>query len=121
MNTNYIKFDEDTVSDLHKDAYGFRPREGFWNEWHTASLDEKGVIWDRLVAALDESIKEDERREQEAIDRFERKIDQLLAEPGVRSREYAIRMMFAASDARGDWDYFAWSMGLPYSYFQEMK
>jgi len=31
-------FDADIVSDLHKDAYGFRPREGFWNHWNLSTM-----------------------------------------------------------------------------------
>lgn len=49
---NYT-FDERSVSDLHKDAFGFRPGEYWWREWQAASMDEKQQLWDDLIAALD--------------------------------------------------------------------
>ena len=46
--TSYT-YDEAIVSDLHKDAYGFRPREGFWNHWNLSTHDEKQEMWDGLL------------------------------------------------------------------------
>ena len=47
-------FDANTLSDLHKDAYGFRPRsEEFWNAWDSADDDGKQRIWDDLLDAAD--------------------------------------------------------------------
>jgi hypothetical protein len=48
MNKTYT-FDENLVSDIHKDAYGFRPRDGFWSRWSNATIDQKQVIWDELL------------------------------------------------------------------------
>jgi len=28
-----ISYDENVISDLHKDAYGFRPDGSFWGMW----------------------------------------------------------------------------------------
>lgn len=40
------------VSDLHKDAFGFRPDETFWAEWNKASSEERLYIWDQILTAL---------------------------------------------------------------------
>ena len=47
-------FSEELLSDLHKDARGFRPRsEWFWNNWNTSNDDGKQAIWDNLVEELE--------------------------------------------------------------------
>lgn len=45
-------FDEDSVSDLHKEAFGFRPNACFWREWEL--LDDRGKqeLWDQLLECL---------------------------------------------------------------------
>lgn len=45
-------FDERCVSDLHKDAFGFRPNHDFWREWELSDNDGKQVIWDSLIEVL---------------------------------------------------------------------
>ena len=49
-------FKELEVSDLHKDATGFRPRAEFWNQWATANDSEKQKIWDNLIDLLNSDI-----------------------------------------------------------------
>jgi hypothetical protein len=47
-------FSEELLSDLHKDARGFRPRsEWFWHDWNTSDDDGKQAIWDNLVEELE--------------------------------------------------------------------
>ena len=46
VNSMYT-FDEQTLSDLHKDARGSRPRsDWFWDAWNQADNDGKQAIWD---------------------------------------------------------------------------
>lgn len=40
--------EESVLSDLHKDAYGHRPREGFWKSWRAMSRQEKEIEWNRI-------------------------------------------------------------------------
>lgn len=46
------------VSDLHKDAYGFRPVQTFWTEWELLDDEGKQAVWDYMVRALDSYIEE---------------------------------------------------------------
>ena len=56
-------FDEQTLSDLHKDARGFRPRgEFFWSNWTAADADGKQAIWDGLIRELDQVQAEEAQR-----------------------------------------------------------
>mgnify|MGYP001489339211 FL=1 len=45
-------FDETIISDLHKEARGFRPRPGnlFCDKLYNADNDDKQAIWDGLIA-----------------------------------------------------------------------
>ena len=46
-------FDETILSDLHKEARGFRPREGwFLDKWNESDDDGKQVIWDGLIEEM---------------------------------------------------------------------
>ena len=44
-------FDESTVSDLHKDAFGYLPREWFWEQWDSSSPEDKQIVFDNLLRA----------------------------------------------------------------------
>lgn len=46
-------FNEIEVSDLHKDAYGFRPSHDFWREWELSDNDGKQQIWDSMIDSLE--------------------------------------------------------------------
>jgi hypothetical protein len=50
-------FDETIISDLHKEARGFRPRAGNWfcDKWDNADDDGKQAIWDGLIAEMQEN------------------------------------------------------------------
>ena len=72
-------FDEMTVSDLHKEARGFRPREGFWGHWNLSTNAEKQAIWDGLLGELDLTIEADKCREREAVSRFDSGLELIQA------------------------------------------
>ena len=64
-------FDEQTVSDLHKDASGHRPGDGFWQMRSTASDDKKQTIWDGLLTDLEYSISSEKEADRQAAAAFE--------------------------------------------------
>jgi len=45
-------FDEISVSDLHKDAYGKRPSESWLYGWAHATDELKQMMWDHMVGLL---------------------------------------------------------------------
>lgn len=49
-------FDEQIVSDLHKDARGFRPSEYFWEEWTQCGDDNRQAMWDSLLRELNHTM-----------------------------------------------------------------
>jgi hypothetical protein len=52
-------FDENIVSDLHKDARGYRPTEYFWEEWTQCGDDTRQAMWDNLCRELEETMNRD--------------------------------------------------------------
>jgi hypothetical protein len=118
MTTVTYTYDEDTVSDLHKDAYGFRPSSAWWACWNANSDDLKQEEWDRLVDELGLTNKRQEAYEMEAIARFEKAVDTTVA-TGAATRKDAVRWMMDGSNVNGDTEYFEYQMGLPYGYIKK--
>lgn len=115
-------FDENLVSDLHKDARGSRPDEYFWEEWTNIDAVGKQFIWERLLGELDVAQKEEHAREQSAIDSFEKHVASL--ESISNSRKQSIRWIIEGlaltdSDKMYGGDYICYKLGLPYSYAKE--
>jgi hypothetical protein len=112
-------FDSNTVSDLHKDARGFRPSEYFWEEWTQVGDAGRQMIWDSLLRELNDTMAEDRRREADALARFE----DLLArtrQAGAADDETAVRWIlegeqFEEHDYWYGADYCAFHFGLNYS------
>lgn len=46
-------YSDDIISDLHKDARGYRPGECFWEEWTQSLANAKQRIWDMLCDELE--------------------------------------------------------------------
>lgn len=113
-------FDDNIVSDLHKDACGFRPSTVFYTAWNNSNDEQKQVIWDNLVARHEEKYNEDKRIEDEAVEQFEAKVKQTI-ELGADSRETALRWIvdeldLSDNDKLYGGDYICYKLGLPYSY-----
>ena len=110
-------YDEAILSDLHKDAYGSRPCEGFWARWNESNNEGKQVIWDGLIDELNETIAADKAASEEAVASFEAQIASNL-ELGAPNREAAIRWVIDSLDLdEFDRSYggeiVCWNMGLP--------
>ena len=115
-------FDENLVSDLHKDARGSRPDEYFWEEWTNIDAAGKQFIWERLLGELEVAQKEEQAHEQQAIDSFEKHVASL--ESISNSRKQSIRwivegLALTDSDKMYGGDYICYKLGLPYSYAKE--
>ena len=83
-------FDENIVSDLHKDAYGFRPREGWWSMWAAFNPDQKQAEWDRLLADLDDAIEMQRLEDERSMSNFKALVQKTI-ELGAGDEETALR------------------------------
>jgi predicted Fe-S protein YdhL (DUF1289 family) len=118
-------FDTSIVSDLHKDARGWRPREYFWETWEAASDEEKQEIWDGLCNELNWEMERERKAEKQAVAEFEKQIARNLSY-GAADRQQAIRWIVESLDPSqfdmmygGSW--VCWELGLPYSMEDEFK
>lgn len=117
MTTSVVyTFDINSFSDLHKDAYGMRPNQQYY-EWLTSATDdEKQVEWDRLVTIMAQHQAERHEYEVAAIARFERAVESMI-ENGALDRTTAIRWLVQAeSRVNGDIGYFEFLQDIPYGY-----
>lgn len=112
--SNY-SFSDELISDLHKDAYGFRPKGDYFAWWDTLSDDEKQAEWDSLYESFVRREAEDQAMEQAAVVDFEKRIASLL-QHGARNREMAVRWLDEAFETNGDVSYLEWNLGVPYGY-----
>ena len=85
-------FDDQTVSDLHKDARGFRPHAAFMEGWNSSDDENKQAIWDGLVRELERHQAWEAIREREALSEFQGELE-ILIESGAGDRQTALRWM----------------------------
>ena len=110
-------YDENSISDLHKDAYGFRPSESFWGFWAASNPLQKQACWESMIADLKQSMDEEAKEEAAAIVRFEDRVTNLMH--SSTTREKIITWLMDAEDALGDTEYFEFLVGLPYGYIKK--
>lgn len=78
------------ISDLHKDARGFRPSQGWMNVFNGLSEMAKEETWDQLCRELADNELEDQRRELDAQRTYETRLAGMMADYGI-DRATAIR------------------------------
>lgn len=111
-------YDENTVSDLHKDAYGRRPCQNWWADWQSMNPVAKQMEWDSLIKAMEASIVRDKEDEAFAVTKFEALVTKTITS-GAKTRGVALRWIMDASICNGDWEFLCFEHGLPYSYFRK--
>jgi hypothetical protein len=105
-------------SDMHKDAYGFRPR-GEWTDMSNAELISDMVYFGKLI---DAEMAREAIAEEAAIDALEARLASYM-EMGARDRATAMRWELESqgegvmlhNGAKFDIGYYCYCMGLPYS------
>ena len=101
--------------DMHKDAYGFRPRGIDTSSWTEADFE-------REFFQLSVSIAEEDRVRKEAEEKashdFEMRILS-LQQTGAKSRAMALRWIHEAEGSNGEEEYLCFLVGLPYGYFRK--
>lgn len=99
--------------DMHKDAYGVRPRCIDTSSWTEADFEAEFVI---LSKTIDANYKEQLAQEAVAQHDFEMRVLSLL-QTGAKDREMALRWIHEAEGSNGDDEYLCFLLGLPYRYF----
>lgn len=112
-------FDENIVSDLHKDARGYRPRESFWAEWNDSSDFDRQAIWDSLCKELSAELDRERQAEARAALALTERLEQMY-ELGAKSEVQALQWIMEAEefnsiDLQYGSSYFCYHFGLSYS------
>ena len=102
--------------DMHKDAYGVRPRCIDTSAWTIEDFEAEFVI---LGQAIEAGEKVRVASEQHAMFSFEKRVDDLIYS-GARDRATAIRWIHEAEGTQGDDEYLCYTLGLPYMYFRKV-
>ena len=105
---------QEIYSDMHKDAYGFRPRFDY-SGWTLDKFNSQFELMGQIIKA-DNKV-EKENQEKSAHD-FEMRVLSLL-QTGAKDRAMAIRWIHEAEGSNGDNEYLCFLLGLPYSYFKK--
>ena len=109
-------FDENIVSDLHKDAYGSRPGEYFWSEWDASDNDRKQALWDAMVAEVQSEAERERQDQLDAEAAFEKHVERTTRLVAGSTREDAIRYMHDSFNTNGDVEYLEYILGVRYGY-----
>lgn len=117
MSGTTYTFCDDTYSDLHKDAYGFRPSSDNYRWWKTLTDDEKQVEWNRLIVALEATVEREKEEEKLAVADFEKKIISIMS-VGAKTRQDAVKWLYDSMEDKYDFEYADWQLGLPYGTFK---
>jgi len=91
MTTTYTYSDE-LISDLHKDALGYRPSSNFWDAWETYSPADKQEEWDYLCNEMDKSIAREKAEADQAVVEFNHRVLETIRY-GAGDEETALRWM----------------------------
>lgn len=101
--------------DLYKDVHGVRPRGVDTSNWTLEGFDHQITA---LLTQLAEVNEDEDRAMREAIETFERRIEDNIVFYGAATREEAIRWMHHAYETDGDADLLAYRLGLPVNYIK---
>jgi hypothetical protein len=107
-------FDEQIVSDVHKEAFGFRPTQGWWAHWKNSNNDQKQDIWDDLIVSMERAHNEEKERERRACNAVENALVEAYI-AGARDRVTAIRWWWQNFDTNSryfDPEHAIWTVGL---------
>lgn len=85
-------YSDQLISDLHKDARGFRPHEAFWEGWTQSDDDNKQAIWDGLCREMDRRQEMEARNEAYLLAKFKEEVQSYI-ELGAGDRQTALRWM----------------------------
>jgi len=112
METTF-SYDFDSFSDLHKDAYGRRPGNYFYEWLEKATDEERQSEWNFLCQEA--NLREQTRREEEAKAwvEFDHMVERMMDDNRI-DRATTVRWLHDAHQTGGDNQYLDYSLGLAY-------
>jgi hypothetical protein len=104
---------DDLISDFHKDVYGYRPRESFWNEWETLTPTQKQTIWDEYDRVSELQAIEAKAQDERDIAEFEARVQDVI-NIGAGNRKTALKWITQSETFyhSQDVEHFVWEQGI---------
>ena len=117
-------FCDNTVSDLHKDAWGRRPSNSFWFHWNCGTNDAKQKIWDELVNDMVSNDEAEAQTKKDNASNFYLRIKE-VCKLGASNYRTAIRWILEADELEHDQYYeggqLVWEYNLAYRHKKLFK
>lgn len=106
-------FSNELISDLHKDARGYRPTEAFWNAWNFQDDEGKQVVWDMLIEEMQIRDAEEMELQRKALVELRASLRTIMNLMNC-DWKVALRVLADAEDIdlEQDFDYFLWNQGV---------
>lgn len=111
--------DDYLISDLHKDARGFRPDAEYIQRFNEMSEIDRDRVYEGLIAELDEELDRSRAAQAEAVEEFELELANLIV-LGAADRATALRWLQEA-DCEPDTEHFLWGRGLAEHDFADIR
>ena len=105
-------------SDLHKDVYGFRPREMMMENWRAMNAKQKETLWNCLCEELEDNMKHEKIAEEKAVAEFKERIEEAQLW-GARDYFDALRWITGCETFYHiqDVEHFVWEQGILFTDF----
>ena len=106
-------YSDDIISDLHKDVYGYRPREAFWADWDNCTPAKKQKTWDEYCNALEANAIQEAVQEAADVAKFEDRVQDVIA-IGAGNRTTALEWIVGQETFyhSQDVEHFVWQQGI---------
>lgn len=103
----------DIISDLHKDARGYRPTQDFWEGWATLSEEGQKEIFDMLCEELKINEQAERELEQKCVEKFEARVADVI-KLGAGNRSTALRWITSQEKFYHSQsvEHFVWEQGI---------
>lgn len=99
--TKKYSYSEESISDLHKDAWNHRPTQSFWFHWEMADQDAKQAIWDNLIDDMVKNDAEEAKRKKDNASNLAKRIKE-TCKMGAKNYKTAIRWILEADGIEND-------------------
>lgn len=107
-------YSEELYSDLHKDAYGFRPRGDLWASWQAMTPAQKQVQWDSLCETLEHNELLRKAEEAQALATWRADIARIMGVCGWTKKRAIRHDMESHGCDSHDVGYYRYKRGLPW-------
>ena len=115
-------FDETIISDLHKDARGYRPSQDFWHGWNTMGDDTKQSVWDMLIEEMNSAMEMQRLEEEKALNEFRQTLRKVMDIMNCTwNRAVEVLAEAEGDDLSYDFDYFMWKQGVGFDDSRKIK